>query len=83
MGKQSKEVAGSGSIYEQKPVLAPTMRKLLELCTADGEEKPPEEKLSELFDAMRAASSDDCAAIGGSTSGSGTPLLTSRSRPSC
>jgi hypothetical protein len=64
MGKQSKEVAGSGSIYEQKPVLAPTMRKLLELCTADGEEKPPEEKLSELFDAMRAASSDDCAAIG-------------------
>ena len=62
MGKTSTEGSG-GSIYESGAVLTPMTRSLLELCTADGEEKPAEEKLGELFDAMRAASSDECAAI--------------------
>ena len=66
MGRQSKEGggAGGGSIYEAGAELGSTVRTLLELCTADGEEKPTEEKLGELFDVMRIASSDECVAIG-------------------
>ena len=58
MSKQGK--AAAASIYE---VLASATRELLETCTADGEAKPTEESLRELFDAMRAASPDECAAI--------------------
>eukprot|EP01043_Picozoa_sp_COSAG02_P055792 COSAG02_NODE_6528_length_3518_cov_5.108219_1_plen_361_part_00 len=66
MGKQSKERGGAGgSIYEAGPAgLGSTARTLLELCTADGEEKPTEDKLGELFEVMRFASSEECVAIG-------------------
>ena len=60
MGKQDK--AAKESIY--KDALAPTTRKLLEACTADGEDKPADGTLRELFDVMRAANAEECTAIG-------------------
>jgi len=58
MGKSDK----SPSIYEA--ALGQSTRKLLETCTADGEDKPAESTLRELFDTMRAASPEECSAIG-------------------